>query len=88
MKNQSFIYPTSNLTVTFTDTFNTVNNLRQWQFSAAFGQLAISQYNNNGIMVSYTYAAFSILNSQISDFNGKTFPSAIFPNITFGPRCF
>jgi hypothetical protein len=68
--------------------FNSVLNLRNWQFSAAAGSLEISLYSNNGIYVSYSYASFTINNSVILDFNGNTFPAAIFPNITFQPRCF
>lgn len=67
--------------------FSPLNNLRNWQFNALAGQLDISQYNNNGIFVSYSYASFIINNSIITDFNGQTFPAAIFPNITFSPRC-
>lgn len=68
--------------------FNTLTNIRNWQFSAGAGELTISQADNNGIFISYTYASFNINNSQIEDFNGNTFPAAIFPNITYQPRCF
>lgn len=76
------------MTVTFINNFNTLTNLRNWQFSAAFGELSISLAENNGIFVSYPYAGFIINNSRIVDFTGQTFPAAIFPNITYQPRCF
>lgn len=75
------------MTVTFMNMFNTITNNRNWQFSAAAGELTISQNDNNGIYTSYSYAGFTINNSQIVDFNGNTFPAAIFPNITYQPRC-
>lgn len=68
--------------------FNTITNTRNWQFTAGAGEMGISQADNNGITITYSYASFSINNSQIVDFNGKTFPAAIFPNITYQPRCF
>jgi len=67
--------------------FTVLNNQRDWQFLASFGQLDIMQFSNNGISTSYSYARFILNNSQIVDFNGNTFPSAIFPNISFKPRC-
>lgn len=76
------------MAVTFMDIFNTLTNIRNWQFSAMAGELSISQADNNGIYVSYTFAKFTIKNSQIIDFNDNTFPAAIFPNITYQPRCF
>jgi len=68
--------------------FNTLTNLRNWQFSAALGELRISLAENNGISVSYSYAGFLMNGSRIMDFTGRTFPAAIFPNITYQPRCF
>jgi hypothetical protein len=37
--------------------------------------------------VNYQYITFLVNNSQITDINSKTFPSAIFTNISFTPRC-
>jgi hypothetical protein len=68
--------------------FNTLTNLRNWQFSAAAGELRISLAENDGISVSYPYAGFIMNGSRIVDFIGRTFPAAIFPNITYQPRCF
>lgn len=75
------------MTVTFMNMFNTIINNRNWTFSAAAGELSISQNSNAGIYITYSYAGFTINNSQIIDFNGNTFPAAIFPNITYRPRC-
>lgn len=86
-KNQTYVFPASQLTVNFNDMFTVLNNQRDWQFLASFGQLDIMQFSNNGISTSYSYARFTLNNSQIVDFNGNTFPSAIFPNISFKPRC-
>lgn len=87
MQNQSFVYAASQLSVTFINAYNTVTNLRNWDFTAAAAQLTISQTDNNGISISYAYQGFTMNNSQINDFNGNTFPAAIFPNITYTPRC-
>lgn len=39
-------------------------------------------------MRNYVYGGFKFNNSQIQDFNSDTFPSAIFEEITYEPRCF
>lgn len=80
-------FPASNLTVGFVDQFEPFVNKRDWEFFAGFGQLDIRMFSNPGIAISYTYARFLLNNSLILDFNGDTFPKAIFPNITFQPRC-
>lgn len=87
LRNQTYVYPASQLGVDFTNSLS-LTNTRNWQFSIAMGELSITQEDNNGIFVSYGFAKFNINNSQIVDFNGKTFPATIFPNITFQPRCF
>lgn len=76
------------MNIGFINSFPTVNNLNKWQFIASMGQLDISQYDNSGIIISYSYANININNSQINDFNSNTFPGAIFPNISFYPRCY
>lgn len=55
---------------------------------AQFGQLDVYFDQNPDKAASYVYSRFKFNNSQIEDFNSKTFPSAIFSNITFEPRCF
>jgi hypothetical protein len=64
-----------------------INNLRKWMFSIMAGALEISHYDDPGIYVSYNFAKFTINNSQIYDFNLDFFPAAIFPDITYTPRC-
>lgn len=87
-KNQSFVTAQSQYQVNFVDQFPTIQNLRGWSYSASFGQLNINNNGNAGLGISYTYARFTMNNSNILDFNGRAFPAAIFPNITFAPRCF
>ena len=86
-KNNTFFYPASTLTFNFFSSIPPLTNNRDWQFSASMGQIDITQYTNDGIAVSYSFAQVILNNSQIVDFNGNTFPSTIFPNITFMPRC-
>ena len=81
------MYPATQMTVGFMTMFNSVTNERNWEFNAGGGQLSITQVENNGITIGYSYAAFTLNNSQILDFNGRTFPASILPNITFQPRC-
>jgi hypothetical protein len=87
MRNQTYIYAATEMSVSFMNMFDSIVNERNWMFSAQAGQLSISQSDNNAITVSYSYSTFTINNSQIVDFNGNTFPAAIFPNVTFQPRC-
>ena len=83
----TFVYPVSEISINFVTSFPEVNNLRNWQYFTSFGQLDILNLDNPGIKVSYSYSALTIKNSQILDFNGDFFPTTIFPNITFPPRC-
>lgn len=59
-----------------------------WGFMAQFGQLDVYYDEDPYKSISYVYSRFKLNNSQIQDFNSQTFPSAIFSNITFEPRCF
>jgi hypothetical protein len=68
--------------------FPNLINTKNWQFSASLGQLEIIQFDNPGILITYSYANVVVRNSIIEDFNGNTFPNAIFPNISYGPRCY
>lgn len=86
-KSQSFMIAKSQFQVNFNDAFPTLTNNRNWTFNAQYGQLTIANGGNAGLSESYTYARFNMNNSNILDFNGISFPGAIFPNITFAPRC-
>lgn len=83
----SFIYTATQVTIPFIYQFGPVTNQRNWDFSVYMGQFEISQLDNPGIAVSYSYSSFKLNNSLIYDFPGNTFPLTIFPNITFQPRC-
>lgn len=86
-KNQTFIFPVTNININFMTSFPSLTNNRSWQFTPSFGQLDITQYDNPGISISYSYANVVVENSLIEDFNLNSFPNAIFPNISYGPRC-
>ena len=88
LKNQTYIFPVTNIAITFMTFFPALINARNWQFSASLGQLDISQFDNPGISISYSYANINVNNSLIADFNGNSFPNAIFPNISYNARCY
>ena len=50
--------------------------------------MTISFSENPEFKTDYVYSTLVIRDSQILDFNGRTFPGAIFNNITYHPRCF
>ena len=82
-----FIYTGTQQTVGFTYKFGPIVNQRSWEFSTFLGQFDIVQFDNPGLAVSYPFSFFKLNNSLIYDFPKNTFPAAIFPNITFTPRC-
>jgi hypothetical protein len=69
------------------DNFPELINQRDWVFYTNLGQLNIEQYNDAGLSTHYSYSRFTINNSFIGDFLLTPFPGAIFPNITYWPRC-
>lgn len=87
-KNQTYFLSASQLTVPFGGTYNPLTNTRGWVFNAQFGQLDIYYAADPGQIISYVYSTFKFNNSEIQDFNGRSFPAAIFSNISYLPRCF
>ena len=51
------------------------------------GQLTIYYGPNPDMQLNYEFNQITIRDSKIYDFRGNPFPSAIFKNITFEPRC-
>lgn len=84
---RTHIYSVSQLAVNFLSTLGPINNQRNWTYEIGTGQLDIYNYNDPGLGVHYSYSQFIINNSYIGDFNRAPFPGAIFPNITYQPRC-
>ena len=83
----TYIYSASQLSVNFVTRFGPISNKNRWDFECSFGQFDVYQRDNPGLGVSYSFSAFTLNNSWIYDFPGNTFPGAIFPNITYTPRC-
>ncbi len=71
----------------FLDDLGTITNRNDWRFTVAFGELAIFKAQNPEISLDFSFSRIFIENSQILDFNGDSFPGAIFPDIKFPPRC-
>ena len=85
--NHTYVYTGTQATVGFAVRFGPILNQRNWEFSTFLGQFDIVQFDNPGLSVSYAFSSFKLNNSLIYDFPKNTFPAAIFPNITFTPRC-
>lgn len=83
----TLFYPASQKSVSFADKFGPIVNDGSWEFATFLGQFEITQINDAGLFVGYSYSSFTLNNSWIYDFPGNTFPATIFPNISFPPRC-
>jgi hypothetical protein len=82
-----YIYAGTQLTVGFADSFGPISNNMGWTYQAEFGEFDMYLTSNQAIFRGYVYSQFKLISSQIQDFNKNTFPAAIFPNISFSPRC-